>query len=335
MNNDHKEQDDSKLGIDPIEVDTIQVGAFESGKEENANAEHDVEQQTPATDNISGVLTGIGHQLRAARLAYNLSIDEVAHQLRLSVRQVEAMEKEEFEKLPSRTFLKGFIRNYANLVHLDAAAILQLLPSGISLNANSDCSFQAKTLSATTNLVWRRSDFKFGDSNRLMFRIIGVISLLLVITYIIFRFNGSGQVSGQANETETNVQLEIGMVTEPGQVGLNLPLQLPQRLPATLGEANNLTASSQALPAPSPADGKQAVIHLEFARESRVEIKDGANNIIFKQTNASGTEQMIKGKRPLSFVIGEASHVNLNYNNRLIDLVPYTNDGGIARLTLE
>lgn len=335
MNNDHKEQDDSKSGIDPIEVDTIQVGALESEKEENTNTEPDDDQQIPATDNTSGVVTGIGHQLRAARLAYDLSIDEVAHQLRLSVRQIEAMEKEDFEKLPSRTFLRGFIRNYANLVRLDAASLLELLPSTISLNANSDCSFQTKVLPTTTKLIWQGTDFSFGDSNRLMLKIIGVISLLLLISYIVYRFDDLGPNSAPANEAETSVQLELGMVTEPGQVGLNLPLQLPQRLPATLGEANNLTASNQALPAPSPVDSKQAVIHLAFARESWVEIKDGTNNIIFKQTNPSGTEQMIKGKRPLSFVIGEASHVNLNYNNRLIDLVPYTNNGGIARLTLE
>ena len=57
--------------------------------------------------------------LRAAREALGLSIDAVAQQLKLAPRQVRALEDGDFAQLPGRTFVRGFMRNYARLVQLD------------------------------------------------------------------------------------------------------------------------------------------------------------------------------------------------------------------------
>ena len=68
---------------------------------------------------------GSGQLLRAARLERGLSIDDVARQLRLSVRQVIALEEDDYSRLSSATFLRGFVRNYAKLLQMDAAPLLQ------------------------------------------------------------------------------------------------------------------------------------------------------------------------------------------------------------------
>ena len=57
--------------------------------------------------------------LRDARLARGLSVQEVARQLRLSIRQVTALEEDDYSKLSSGTFLRGFVRNYAKLLQVD------------------------------------------------------------------------------------------------------------------------------------------------------------------------------------------------------------------------
>jgi len=69
-----------------------------------------------------------GAKLRAAREAAGLSIDAVAHQLKLAPRQVTALEEDDWQRLPGRTFARGFARNYARFVHLDPDAVLALLP---------------------------------------------------------------------------------------------------------------------------------------------------------------------------------------------------------------
>lgn len=74
----------------------------------------------------SEALQGIGPKLAAAREAKGLSTAEVAAKLRLGVRQVEALEADAFDRLPGEVFVRGFVRNYARFLELDAE---ELLPS--------------------------------------------------------------------------------------------------------------------------------------------------------------------------------------------------------------
>lgn len=74
----------------------------------------------------SETLQGIGPKLAAAREAKGLSTAEVASKLRLGVRQVEALEADAFDRLPGEVFVRGFVRNYARFLELDAE---ELLPS--------------------------------------------------------------------------------------------------------------------------------------------------------------------------------------------------------------
>ncbi|WP_288903885.1 helix-turn-helix domain-containing protein [uncultured Sneathiella sp.] len=68
----------------------------------------------------------VGAQLRAAREEKGLSLHQVADILRLRASQVHALEEGEFSSLPGQTFVTGFLRSYANLLDLDAVAIVEL-----------------------------------------------------------------------------------------------------------------------------------------------------------------------------------------------------------------
>jgi cytoskeleton protein RodZ len=76
---------------------------------------------------------GAGAMLSAAREALGLSVDAVAQQLKLSAGQVRALEDGQYGLLPGRTFVRGFVRNYARLVRLDAEQVLDALPSGAAM----------------------------------------------------------------------------------------------------------------------------------------------------------------------------------------------------------
>lgn len=62
---------------------------------------------------------GIGHRLREAREARGLQTSDVAQALKITQRQIEAMEKESFDLLPGAAFVRGFLRNYARFVGLN------------------------------------------------------------------------------------------------------------------------------------------------------------------------------------------------------------------------
>lgn len=57
------------------------------------------------------------------RVKRGLSLQEVADRLKLSRKQLEAIENDEYDKLPGPAFARGFVRNYAKLLGLDVALL--------------------------------------------------------------------------------------------------------------------------------------------------------------------------------------------------------------------
>jgi cytoskeleton protein RodZ len=73
---------------------------------------------------INQVGSRCGGTLRAAREKQNLSVQDIASRLRLSPKQIEAIEADDFSVLPEPTIVRGFIRNYAKQLKIDGEPIL-------------------------------------------------------------------------------------------------------------------------------------------------------------------------------------------------------------------
>ncbi len=69
----------------------------------------------------------IGEILRSARLEKNISLTELSSLTRIDVRHIEALEDNNFKKLPGATFTKGFVRNLSLALGKDPEESLALL----------------------------------------------------------------------------------------------------------------------------------------------------------------------------------------------------------------
>ena len=76
---------------------------------------------TPEAQRSPGVI------LAAERERQGLARADVAQRLHMSVSQIEALEAGDYGRLPRGTFLRGFTRNYARALGLDAEALVGLL----------------------------------------------------------------------------------------------------------------------------------------------------------------------------------------------------------------
>ena len=65
-----------------------------------------------------------GKTLAAQREAMGWTVEQVADQLKLAVRQVIALEQGDYANLPSPAVVRGFVRAYAKVVKLDAAPLV-------------------------------------------------------------------------------------------------------------------------------------------------------------------------------------------------------------------
>lgn len=69
-------------------------------------------------------MSGIGEQLRKAREAKGLSISDIEKATKIQSRYLEAIENNDFDKLPGDFYVRAFIRQYAQIVGLDGKELL-------------------------------------------------------------------------------------------------------------------------------------------------------------------------------------------------------------------
>jgi cytoskeleton protein RodZ len=84
-------------------------------KHKTAQEENATSQQT---------VDGPGSQLRKARERQGLEQSKMAAQLHLSQPMIQALEWDDYEKLPAAVFVQGYLRNYARLLDVDENAVI-------------------------------------------------------------------------------------------------------------------------------------------------------------------------------------------------------------------
>lgn len=263
-----------------------------------------------------------GRALAEARAARNLTLAEVAQQLKLSATQVEALEADAYDRLPGPVFVRGFVRNYARLLELDA----EVLVSQLELPHASPPASAAIPLSRNIPFPER------GRTNWMPYALV----LALVVGAVVL-FEAFFSSPPEAVISVVTPQPAAGPVVTQPAVPVKEPVA-PQ--PAPQVEVVTAAAVSEpvAPPAPAPVPVKlqagMAELHFVFETDSWVEIRDRNDRILFSQLNPVGGEHRMQGRPPLSLVIGNAKGVRLNYNGQPFDLAPHTRVE-VARFTLE
>src|SRR3954471_6964301 len=70
-------------------------------------------------------MAAISETLRQARLRSGVDLDRLAAKTKINPRYLEAIEKGDFDKLPSGIFARMFIKQYADAVGLDGASFAE------------------------------------------------------------------------------------------------------------------------------------------------------------------------------------------------------------------
>lgn len=66
-----------------------------------------------------------GELLKAERINQNISVQDVANTLKLTQKIVNALEAGDMSALPAKTFVRGFVKSYAEFLKLDSAVVLR------------------------------------------------------------------------------------------------------------------------------------------------------------------------------------------------------------------
>ncbi len=74
---------------------------------------------------IAGMRT-VGQILKEARESNFLTLEDVERHIKIRVEMLQALESDDFDKLPPATFIQGFIKNYGKYLGLDVSKLLAL-----------------------------------------------------------------------------------------------------------------------------------------------------------------------------------------------------------------
>lgn len=117
-----------------------------------------------------------GAQLAARRQQFGWTIEQVASQINLAPRQIEAIEADNYAALPGMAVARGFIRAYAKLLKLDAAPLMAQI--GATPSAAETAIPLRRTIAATSFTPHRPATrARRSGSGKL---IVGVVAIALI-----------------------------------------------------------------------------------------------------------------------------------------------------------
>lgn len=79
-----------------------------------------------------------GDLLKDKRLLKELTLEDVSAKTKIKIEYLEAIENSDFAKLPSSTFAKGFLRNYASFLYLNPDTIVAMFRRDFTENKKGE-----------------------------------------------------------------------------------------------------------------------------------------------------------------------------------------------------
>ena len=285
--------------------------------------------ENTASEDVLIATPHTGQDLSAARENQGMSVADVARNLKIAVRQVEALESGDYSALPGITFVKGFIRNYAKLLQIDPEPLL----------VNVQHVMPGATFQAIISPNERIEISTAGSKSWVWLALLLMVLIVAVPLLIYEKLHSDARVLLPSGKPVAPLPpLVINAAPAGASEGVLPPSLAPESVPVGLSDASvkaePVAAATEVVVAHPVAVSGTGSVKMNFSKDAWVEVRDKSGNKIFSQLNRAGSEQTVQGNPPLSIVAGNAANVSITYNGKPVDLVPYINVD-VARLTLE
>lgn len=311
--------------------------------------------------------TSPGEQLRRARQTQKLTRQDIADRLHLDLGAIAAIEADDYDHLPSATYVRGYLRSYARILSVPAEAIItaynHFAPAPPVLRPDANRPEQARSSDASVKAVTY------------------FISLALVILLLAWwqshyvRTIPSEDLEIPADDEPLEQEKELSMVVPDGRLSypihvvihpdtiapgtrefdadeLEVPVtteEAPSNDPDqssvadaidTSGMIQTVALSAPSEPLPESPSLQGAVIHsapdtlsMDLLWDSWIEVIDATGTPLYYQLAREGDRIFLQGTSPFSVLLGYAPGVAVKYNGKPFDTTPYSR-AGVARFTL-
>jgi cytoskeleton protein RodZ len=275
-----------------------------------------------------------GQLLREARLKAGVHVAVLSVNLKVPVRQLEALEANEFDADKGPVFYRGLAASVCRQLNLDPAPVLALLPRPSGQLAAGKHMLQptaAPRLSKSESFQTRSSLKVFG---------LGALLLALTLAFVWmpsplqWTWLEGVKLPWASSDSPAEVTQEVQMV--PSQVSSNavsvsapvVPLSpsvavMPPSVTASV-LPNLPTAANSPGAAVLPKSANTVPWVFTASAESWLELRDAQYSVVWSGVLKAGETMRIESPLPVRVVVGRAQAVSVTLRGAAFDLKPHT-----------
>lgn len=315
------------------------------------------DSEQPAAAAPAPVYTNVGEVLREARAAKDLTIEQLATELRIEARQLAALEDNRFEQIGPSVFIKGYIRQYGQRLGLDQSTLMDIYNRQTNIR---DVQVQPS------------KSIKLRDERQITVWLVAALVLLLIaVGLAVWWLNGGGfdfaslQRAAQTappRAEPTPAAAVAPPAAEPASAAAT-PSPPPADTPAAATEsppAQTPTAVAPAAlagsPAPAVAPGITPVVatspaaaspadrisrgaapislDVTFNAESWAEITDARGQRLFFDLGTAGRHLVLRGEPPIAITFGNGDAVRLLVDGESFAIPTQGRQGKLVRFSV-
>jgi cytoskeleton protein RodZ len=289
-----------------------------------------------------------GKLLLQARLQAGLTQEQVAKELYMTLYKVKALEADDYSRLNSDTFTRGYIRAYANLTKVDVVIILA---------AYDDLIERLTPKEAVHKQDHKQDKAASENSHRGAWQFLAVIGIFFIALWLIsvwffdnhsddeyvvtvatssssaeaITSDGSSSLSvNEINKSNALVTAPEGAVSSSGSASSAARLNAQVVASVSVSNVSAAVATSsiaivESVTAESSSSAKKIgldELSFSFREESWLEVSDSRGDVLATELQPAGSKLKLIGLAPFDVKLGNSPAVDVSLNGKKMDVIP-------------
>jgi len=282
--------------------------------------------------------------LKSKREELSLSIEDICRELKLDKKIIKNIESGNFSNFKSYLFLKGYIKNYADFL-------------GIDINLpESKYKKKYKNINKSRK---KESKKKYLNKNKYLF--ILLIFVLLSILFSVYENKDQENIdvnliSESLEIVETKKLQNDGKLNIKNEISKNTSKNNIQKNIVSSGITNNSFIQNEKIEIENITNSKigtikkdtfilnpdyalenkiEKILEIKYNEDSWTEIIDSNQDIVFLDLVKKGKILKFSISAPFEILLGNATAVNIKYNNEIVGISYINPDNNVGKLKIK
>jgi len=270
--------------------------------------------------------------LKSKREELSLSIEDICRELKLDKKIIKNIESGNFSNFKSYLFLKGYIKNYADFLGID----INLPESGYKK--------KYKNINKSRK---KESKKKYLNKNKYLF--ILLIFVLLSISISVYKNKDQENI-------DVNLISESLEILETKKLQNDDKLNVKNEISVNSGAVNDSFMQNEKIEIENIANSKidkikkdpdilssdyvlenkiEKILEIKYNEDSWTEIIDSNQDIVFLDLVKKGKILKFSISAPFEILLGNATAVNIKYNNEIVGISYINPDNNVGKLKIK